>query len=69
MSRSEYRWKIENALDDIEGDVNKILITLKEVKEMTEWDAEAFSAEDIEKLQIAVNDAIKELDVLADKLY
>lgn len=69
MKRSELRYKIDNAVDDIEESVSNVLVTLEEVEEKATWDIEALSEDDIGEIQTAVIDAIKELKELKEGLF
>lgn len=66
---SKYRNQISEAVDRIEDDVASILHILDGVEKEASYDVEALRREDIEKMQVAIIDAIKALKQLGDDLW
>lgn len=66
---SKYRNQISEAVDRIEDDVASILHILDGVEKEASYDVEALLREDIEKMQVAIIDAIKALKQLGDDLW
>ena len=69
MKRSELRDRIDSVIDDVEEGVTGILADLEKIEDKATWDMEALSKDDIEELQTAVIEAIKELKELKEALW
>ena len=66
---SKYRNQISEAVNRIEDDVASILHDLEDVEKEASIDVEDLNKEEIEKMQVAIIDAIKGLKQLGDDLW
>lgn len=66
---SKYRNQISEAVDRIEDDVASILHILDEVEKEASVDVEDLNKEEIEKMQVAIIEAIKGLKELGNDLW
>lgn len=66
---SNYRSQISEAVDRIENDVASILHILDEVEKEASVDVEDLNKKEIDKMQVAIIEAIKGLKKLGDDLW